>query len=235
MYNYALGIVPAQPYIFRNGARVRIARGVDHVPIIEVFLKQDYGSIPRDSVIIDLGASIGVFSIYAAASSTGSRIYAYEPMPAFYHLLRENVRLNRTGGRIRCFNIAAAGRAQTRTLYVSGTHFQFPTCVRPEEPEPSQQLSVPCITLAEILESNQLERVDLLKMDIEGSEYEVLYETTASVFARIREIRMEYHNLGSNGRNAPELQKFLTHRGYAITYWHATSDANGNLWASRRV
>ena len=36
-------------------------------------------------------------------------------------------------------------------------------------------MEVPCTTLREIMESNHLEHVDLLKMDCEGAEYEILY------------------------------------------------------------
>ena len=42
---------------------------------------------------------------------------------------------------------------------------------------------------------NALERVDLLKMDCEGAEYEILYGTPDRYLERIREIRMEYHQL----------------------------------------
>jgi Methyltransferase FkbM domain len=48
-------------------------------------------------------------------------------------------------------------------------------------------------TLPALLDENHLPRVDLLKMDIEGSEYEVLLSTPPPVLARIRRIAMEYH------------------------------------------
>src|SRR5262245_3242896 len=91
MFNYALGIVPGAPYSFRNRARLQIGRGVDHVPIIEIFLREEYGAVTHDAVVVDVGANIGAYSVYAAMSARGVKVYAYEPMPAFYRLLQENI------------------------------------------------------------------------------------------------------------------------------------------------
>ena len=66
VFHYALGLIPRRPYRFRNGASVRIERALDHVPLIEIFLRQDYGRVTDGGVILDLGANIGAFSIYAA-------------------------------------------------------------------------------------------------------------------------------------------------------------------------
>jgi len=82
MAGYALGVVPRRPYAFRNGVRLRIGRGVDHVPIIETFLRRDYGAVRAGATVLDLGSSTGVFAVYAAATAPGARIVAYEPCPA---------------------------------------------------------------------------------------------------------------------------------------------------------
>jgi hypothetical protein len=94
---------------------------------------------------------------------------------------------------------------------------------------------VPCVTLAGILRSNGLERVDLLKMDCEGAEYEIFYEAPASCFEAIREIRMEYHNLPDPRCNVTDLTAFFLERGYTITRSEPTpgNPSIGNLWARR--
>ena len=60
---------------------LKIGRGVDHVPIIEVVLRRDYGTVPDGATILDIGASTGVFSVYAAVESPHIRLVAFEPMP----------------------------------------------------------------------------------------------------------------------------------------------------------
>ncbi len=233
MYNYALGLTPEDGYVFRNGARIKIGRGIDHVPIIEIFLKEDYGKMPDNAVIVDLGANIGVFTVYATTTARNVNVYAYEPLQDYYNLMKENVALNGQTDAVKCFNAAVAGEATTRTLYVKGTDFFFPTLMGNESKNGQETIEVPCTTLADIMEANQLERIDMLKMDCEGAEYEILYPTPAGFFERIKEIRMEYHNLDQDQRHLNRLKEFLTGKGYTITHTQATSDTNGSLWAER--
>jgi FkbM family methyltransferase len=234
MCNYALGLVPDTPYEFRNHALLKIGRGVDHVPIIEIFLREDYGAVADGAIILDLGASIGAFSVYAAMSARDVTVYAYEPMTDFYRLMQENVLINRLNGTVKCFNLAVAADAQSRALFVAGRDIFFPTFVAPPDDQ-ANKVDVMCTTLADICDSNGLERVDLLKMDCEGAEYEILYSTPAAYFDRIREIRMEYHNLSGEGRNVDALATFLRGMGYAIMLSQAASaqQASGNLWARK--
>jgi len=231
MYNYALGITPTAPYRFRSGARLRIARGVDHVPIIEVFLRQDYGEIPDGATIVDLGANIGAFSIYAATTTRNCRLYAYEPMPAYFDLMQRNVQLNGLEGVVECFNLAVAGDSDRRTLFDAGNGFHFPSLVAAAHQSERASTNVDCTTIADIIGSNALARIDVLKMDVEGAEYESLYGTPSNCFERIREIRMEYHELDAGRRNVRSLADFLKDRGYRIARQQATTPTGGNLWA----
>ncbi len=232
MYNYALGLTPVGSYDFRNGARVRIGRGIDHVPIIEIFLREDYGEMPDNSVILDLGANIGVFTIYATTTASNVVVFAYEPLQDYYNLMQENLELNQRSQSVTCFNLAVAGDSTNRTLFVKGTDFFFPTLVG-ENSNNQESVEVKCTTLAHILETNNIDRVDILKMDCEGAEYEILYPTADRYFERIKEIRMEYHNLDQDQRRLERLKEFLTGKGYTVTRIQATSDTNGSLWAKR--
>jgi FkbM family methyltransferase len=230
---YALGLIPKRPYQFRNGGQLVIARGIDHVPILEIFLNEDYGSLSDDAVVIDLGANIGVFTIYATSSARNVQIYAYEPFPGFFAVLEENVRLNRRDETVHCFNVAVASAAGTRDLYLNGGEFLFPTLVRATNDDSQEHMAIRCTTLAEIMESNHLEHVDLLKLDCEGAEYEILYPTPLAYLKRIAEIRMEYHNLDSHERHLDGLKRFFTRSGFIVTHLRPTSETNGTLWAER--
>lgn len=233
MYNYALGLTPRNPYLFRNGARIKIGRGIDHAVIIEIFLRQDYGEMPDDAVILDLGANIGAFTVYATTTARNVTVYAYEPFQVYYNVMKENVTLNRQNESVYCFNVAVAGEATTRNLYLKTPGFFFPTFVSEDTNNRQDSIPVPCTTLAGIIEDNKLERVDLLKIDCEGSEYEILYLTPAQYYGRIQQIRMEYHNLDHEHRHLNRLREFLTEKGYTITRTQATSETNGSLWARR--
>ena len=230
MYHYALGLTPGSPYVFRNGARIKIGRGVDHAPIIEIFLREDYGKMPDNSVIVDLGANIGAFTVYATTTARNVTVLAYEPLTAYFDLMNENVAINKQKESVKCFNIAVAGEMKPKTLYVKDTDFFFPTFIGEQGQE---SIEVECTTLSNIIESNALDRVDVLKIDCEGAEYEILYSTPLQYFERIREIRMEYHILDSGQRHIKRLREFLSETGYTVTRVQPSSETNGSLWARR--
>lgn len=233
MYHYALGLRPRHAYVFRNGAQLMIARGIDHVPILEIFLDKDYGTVPDDSIVLDLGAHMGVFTVYATTSARNVVVYAYEPFVEFYKVLKENVRLNGRDEAVHCFNAAVASQAGSRDLYLKSGRFFFPTLLDKTTDDHQAPVVVRCTTLVEIMESNHLEHVDLLKMDCEGAEYEILYTTPSSYLERIAEIRMEYHNLDSHERHVDGLKRFFTRSGFVVTHLRPVSGTNGTLWAKR--
>lgn len=233
IFCYALGLRPKRAYLFRSGAQLMITRGVDHVPILEIFLNEDYGVIADDSIVLDLGAHVGVFTIYATTTAQNVVVYAYEPHPEFCTALKENIRLNRRDETVHCFDAAVASETGTRDLYLGGGQFFFPTLVGATQGDNVEQMVVPCTTLREIMEVNHLEHIDLLKMDCEGAEYEILYSTPPSYLERIAEIRMEYHNLDSRERHVDGLKRFFTRSGFTVTHLKPGSGTNGTLWAER--
>jgi FkbM family methyltransferase len=167
------------------------------------------------------------------ASARRVAIYAYEPMPEFFRLMQENIRLNGADGIVTCFNCAVGGNTQPRELLMQAGAF-FPSLIRKDHADVAQTIQVSCTTLANILDENSLARVNLLKMDCEGAEYEILYNTPAKYTDRIEQIRMEYHNLDAEDRNADGLLKFLQSRNYRIEKYIANERVSGTIWARQK-
>ncbi len=233
MWCYALGIVPGRPYVFRNGARLRIARGVEHVPIIEIFLRRDYGPMPEDGVVLDLGASTGVFAAYVLAESPRARVLSFEPMPASYELLRENIRLNGGEQRVIAQQAGVTADGGERDLIV-GTFFPSFLADVPTVAGATETVRVPTVTIEEIFHRHGLTSVDVLKLDIEGAEYEVLYGTGAELLSRISAIRMEGHDLDGDRRNVTALLDFLTDAGFRVTRQERDAGDVVSVWLDRR-
>jgi hypothetical protein len=80
---------------------------------------------------------------------------------------------------------------------------------------------------------NRIERIDLLKMDCEGAEYEILFGTPRDVLAKIAEIRMEIHDFGIAGCHPANLKEFLGSQSFAVTREVRTSAREGSLWFRR--
>jgi len=123
----------------------------------------------RVKTIIDCGANIGIASLYFASIYPAARIYSVEADPENFAILKSN-----TMGEPRIFPIHGCivttpedtvlfnnlGPAWSRKLASGDTI--------------SGKISVPAITLDALLAKHEIDRVDLLKMDIEGAEREVL-------------------------------------------------------------
>ncbi len=91
--------------------------------------------------------------------------------------------------------------------------------------------TVCCTTLREILKQQELETIDLLKMNCEGAEYEILAGCTHADFERMPRIRLEYHNLGSTTHNGKWLAKYLKSQGYQIEHFSRYRGESGFIWA----
>lgn len=76
-------------------------------------------------------------------------------------------------------------------------------------------LEIKCISFKDIFDENKIERCDILKMDCEGAEFEIFYNTPGEYFKKIKEIRMEYHNIDENN-NIKRLTEFLEGNGFVI-------------------
>ena len=124
-------------------------------------------------VFVDVGAHLGYYSLLAARQvGQDGRVYAFEPEPVNYSLLIKNIELN--GYR----NIIADPRALSNTtgssnLFVSALDSGRHSIYHHGLPE-TGSVAVDTITLDAFLETQGWPRVDLVKMDVEGSERDVL-------------------------------------------------------------
>jgi len=92
---------------------------------------------------------------------------------------------------------------------------------------------VPALPLEAVLAAHNLGKVDLLKLDCEGAEYEILIGGSFSVLAKIDRIIMEYHDLDAS-HNHHRLISFLQDGGYHVSHHkNLVHDNLGYLYAFR--
>lgn len=198
---------------------------IDRTIINEEWLDHCYepndSGIPWDwetcHTIIDVGAHIGGFTLYAAAHAPHARILAYEPEPSNAIMLERNIKENNLTDRVRGIQAGIGGKNETMTLHVSyersasGGHSLFDYTGK------GGQVPVSVFSLSSVLESNHIEQCDFLKMDCEGAEYEALYGLTDKQLRSIRFIAMEYHHFSSDPTHTPEhLKAFLEKHGFTL-------------------
>lgn len=218
---------------FRNNLKIKAKERIDCSTIAAVFFHKDYGTVKDNSIIIDVGANIGVYSIFAASTSKNAKIYAYEPAPASYDILIENININRLNDNIIPFNMGVWGKKRKIKLFYGKSSPYNSAYVSKKEGKNKDYIVVDCTTIENIFKDNMIPHCDILKVDCEGAEFEIFYNTSDLYFKNIREIRMEYHNLDNQKHNIKSLISFLKTKGFIITKLRKDSSALGNVWLKR--
>ncbi|MEX2631549.1 MAG: amino acid adenylation domain-containing protein [Tistlia sp.] len=197
--------------------------------------------LPEDAVVLDIGANAGIFALSVAASLPGARIHAFEPVPAVHALLASNAAL--AGGRITSHALALAETdGETAfTWYPHVSILSGPSADREEETAvvraflqqggeaagieadlldelvadrlASETVTVPTRRLSGLLDSLGIERVDLLKIDVEKAEWSVLQGIDAGDWPRIRQVVIEVHDI--EGR-LQAVEALLRERGFEV-------------------
>lgn len=156
----------------------------------DMFLNDEYYVNLREyPTIVDLGSEIGLSVTYFKTIYPNAHILAFEPDPASFALLDQNIKVNRMGNVI-AYNYALSNKVGTLPFYVdknvegSLTMSLYPT---------RQQKKI--AVLVKRLSSFLTKRIDLLKMDIEGAELSVLKDLVKSrKISLISHMIIEYHH-----------------------------------------
>jgi FkbM family methyltransferase len=226
-----LGLPISYPFTCETtaGTKVRIAGRMDLVTTWIIYLRHEYTVEPDDEIIIDCGANIGVFALYAASSAPRSRVFAVEPFPSTFQDLCENVKLNRLDDRVTCVSIALSASDGMVNMYAAP---HVPSQARQViRPSGSDTVSVPAMSLSSLLGRIGVDAVDMLKMDIEGSEHAALLNAEPSALARVKRISVEYHQIAPKGT----LFDHLESAGFVLRYDRILGDNYGVAEFARSV
>jgi len=143
----------------------------DRTVIREVFVDGEYSRAvqPTPRFIVDVGANVGMASLYMAARFPDAIIYAIEPCPQTYERLVRNTASNPS---INTYNIAISSKNGEAAFFVSAAHFG--SSLRARGAPGEREIRVQTLTMNSFLDQIGLERIGLLKFDIEGHEAELL-------------------------------------------------------------
>ncbi|HEY3936884.1 MAG TPA: FkbM family methyltransferase [Bryobacteraceae bacterium] len=151
-----------------------------------VFFSRIYGVKETDRLIVDAGANIGSFTLYALLQAPQSCVIAIEPAPDTCSRLREL--LEEHGLSERCTIHQAALGSQIGTTTIDLT---------PESQFRSTGTGSTCVPVFTLDAVVRHAEVDMLKLDIEGAEYSVLAEDSPRCLRQVQRISMEFHPNGS--------------------------------------
>lgn len=187
---------------------VRWNRGDEGV-LTEIFFREDYKSYDfhKFDTIIDVGAHIGGFSL--KFSDSAEQIYSYEPNTQTFNLLEENLEINNAEN-VEALNMAVSSEKGDVKLFTNSNSLRSSLEIR-EEGHRSE--IVKKASLKSIVEKKQLIGKTLLKLDCEGSEFNILMETNRETLNQFDAIFLEWHRNAGDPKN---LEQRLEDIGFNI-------------------
>lgn len=165
------------------------------VLIKEKFVDQEYyfECIHDNPVIIDCGANIGISMLYFKSLFPNSVIYCFEPYPKAYHYLERNIAINKLQHVVVHKN-AVSDKGGDFDLHIPGNDNIINARISGGGFTGGNTEKVRCVKLSD--QVRLLSPVELVKLDVEGSEMDVLQELgEAAILGKktIHQLIIEFH------------------------------------------
>ena len=220
-------------------------RGETEFLFQEIYVEQSYLkhgiTLDAGACVFDVGANIGMFSLFVREHCPTAKVYAFEPLPPLFQVLKSNMTLY--AGDVHVFECGLSNRAGSETFtfypgltiisgqhadlaeekevvktFLSGDNGHATTSDEMIEELLSERLgrqSYVCElkTISEVIAEQGVEQIDLLKVDVEKSELEVLQGLKPEDWRRIRQLVVEVHDV--EGR-LDQVKSLLEEHGYKL-------------------
>jgi len=213
----------------RNGLQIKAAQEFKWL-MNQIFYKKVYTPIPQlqigpNDIIMDIGANCGIFTMFAA-SLTKNTIYAFEPSPANFRILENNVSTNGLKN-IVLFPLALDSQIGSAKFLLNHTTHQenllhYEHLDLSQETDEYDEVTVSTTTLEHIMEKHNIEHIDFLKVDCQGGEGPILSSTPQKYLLKVNKIAMEYHDHISPLKH-DDLRKILEEAGFTTLLKKAPS------------
>lgn len=172
----------------------------------EIFVDNSYkfATSSKQPLIIDCGANTGTSCVFFKKTYPSAKIIAFEADPKIAKILKENI----TNNNIEDIIIIP------KAVWIDNLGIEFAT----EGSDGAsiygagEKTKVETVRLKEILEKYQV--IDMLKIDIEGAEYEVIKDCSNSL-SNVSNVFIEYHSFPNQAQKLGELLEILTENGFS--------------------
>jgi len=157
----------------RNGLKIMLrVNSTDLMAFTHVWLIQEYSApgfeLHDDDIILDIGAHIGLFSLFASQFCKNGKIFCFEPIKENYEQLMNNIKINDIKN-IVPFNNAVSSKTGKIKIYLNEDESGHSMFLKN-----SNYVEVDSISIIDIFEKNIIEKCNFLKLDCEGAEYEIV-------------------------------------------------------------
>jgi FkbM family methyltransferase len=182
--------------------------------------RSDFGYLNSESIVFDLGGYTGEWTSEIAARYCSS-VYVFEPVNFYVKLMRHRFAGN---PKIKIFDFGLADKTQEVTIHVD--KFASSIFNKNDGTKPTEKIKL--VAFGTFVQEHQVAKIDLVKINIEGAEYDLLYEIIrAGYISSIKGLLVQFHDFvpGAHQKRA-ELQNQLsqTHQkvfdySFVWEYW----------------
>ena len=228
---FYLGISNKQDIIyFKNGMKCIMRNKSDSIAFFEnYFLKVNNPNkkfeIKKNDIVIDIGAHIGYFTTYAANNANNGTVYSIEPYKESFEILKKNLELNSLTN-VKLFHGAISKVTEQITLYIDRNN-EIGNCIFKTD-KTTESEKVDSFSLKDFIKNNKIEKIDFLKIDCEGAEFEIILNFDKELMKKIDKISAEIHE-NNNTKSLDELVDFLRKNNFKVSISKMTNNSTMKL------
>lgn len=209
--------------IYVNSLEIKFLINKDDRILREIFLndfyeKNTYKNLLRfltpSSIIFDVGANVGAFTLLFGKICSKGHVYAFEPNPFCVSILKNHIDLNGLQN-ISVLDMGLSDRQESATLKYSMDSLSVGSVYRIlDKFDLSSEIDL--ITLDQFVKDNKINKIDLIKVDVEGGELRFLSGARESInhFKPVIIMECDWENSFSSGYDVSELFLFLKQLNY---------------------
>jgi FkbM family methyltransferase len=173
---------------------------------------REYCDIEKGDVVVDVGFNYGMFSL-GALYNGASKIYGLEPNRHVYNLVKE---LYPEQDKVQIYNFAISDKNETLRFKVG--YNTLASSIVGNVDDFKEEYDVKCFNFFDFLTFHDINHIDFLKVDCEGTEYEIFNVIPDEYFKTIKKIHVEFHF--NDGQKVLQLIDKLEKNGFEWKYEH---------------
>lgn len=143
--------------------------------------------VENGDIVVDIGFNYGIFSL-GALNNGASKIYGFEPNKNIYNIIKG---IYPDKDKVKIFNFAVSNKNEVLTF--NEGYNSLASSLESSVGDYKESYDVFCIDFYDFIKKNNIDRINFLKIDCEGAEYQIFESIPDDFFSTINKIHVEYH------------------------------------------
>ena len=188
------------------------------------FFYADWLKKQKESIFIDIGANIGLYSLIASANKNFKAIYSFEPHPETYQYLVDNIRVNHADN-CKPYRLAISDKCEKQTIHIKPNHSGVATLREVKSTEGYQSsIEIECIDASAL--DTRIQNPDnypiSIKIDVEGFELVVIQTLLKTSFWP--QVTNIYYEVDENYLDYQSVESILLNEGFRFEAKNGAGD-----------